>query len=74
MGIDSINIDSAADPQRPAHTLLLAAGIPWWSTSRASTGCPRPDSGCTRARVPAPVTGMGTFPVGRAYAILVELS
>ena len=28
VGIDGQNIDSTADPARPAHTLLLAAGIP----------------------------------------------
>jgi kynurenine formamidase len=28
VGIDCANIDSMKDPARPAHTLLLAAGIP----------------------------------------------
>ena len=28
VGIDSLNIDSTADPERPAHSLLLRAGIP----------------------------------------------
>jgi kynurenine formamidase len=28
VGIDSVNIDDMADLTRPAHTLLLAAGIP----------------------------------------------
>jgi kynurenine formamidase len=28
VGIDSVNIDDMADPRRPAHTLLLGAGIP----------------------------------------------
>lgn len=28
VGIDSVNIDDMADPTRPAHTLLLGAGIP----------------------------------------------
>jgi kynurenine formamidase len=28
VGIDSVSIDDMADPERPAHTLLLAAGIP----------------------------------------------
>ena len=28
VGIDSVNIDDTADPTRPAHSLLLAAGIP----------------------------------------------
>ena len=28
VGIDSLNIDDTSDPARPAHTLLLGAGIP----------------------------------------------
>src|SRR5438874_13486207 len=28
VGIDSLNIDDTGDPSRPAHTRLLAAGIP----------------------------------------------
>jgi len=28
VGIDAMNIDDTADGERPAHTLLLAAGIP----------------------------------------------
>ena len=28
VGIDALNIDDTADGERPAHTLLLAAGIP----------------------------------------------
>ena len=28
VGIDAVNIDDTADGERPAHTLLLAAGIP----------------------------------------------
>jgi len=67
VGIDSVNIDSAADPQRPAHTLLLAAGIP---VLEHLTRLDRlPASGFRLHAVPAPVRGMGTFPV-RAYAIV----
>jgi arylformamidase len=67
VGIDSVNIDSVADPQRPAHTLLLAAGIP---VLEHLTGLDRlPASGFRLHAVPAPVRGMGTFPV-RAYAIV----
>lgn len=28
VGIDALNIDDTADGERPAHTLLLAVGIP----------------------------------------------
>ncbi len=28
VGIDSLNIDSLADPHRPAHSALLQAGVP----------------------------------------------
>ena len=28
IGIDSLNVDSLADPRRPAHTVILDAGIP----------------------------------------------
>ena len=48
VGIDSVNIDSAADPQRPAHTLLLAAGIPVLEHLTGLDRLPAPDSGCTR--------------------------
>lgn len=67
VGIDSVNIDATADPQRPAHTLLLAAGVP---VLEHLTGLDRlPASGFRLHAVPAPVRGMATFPV-RAYAIV----
>src|SRR5208337_4494713 len=28
VGIDSLNIDDIEDPSRPAHTILLGAGVP----------------------------------------------
>src|SRR5262249_21760446 len=67
VGIDSLNIDETSDGSRPAHTLLLAAGIP---ILEHLTGLDRlPREGFRLHAVPAPVGGMGSFPV-RAYAIL----
>jgi kynurenine formamidase len=67
VGIDSLNIDETSDGSRPAHTLLLAAGIP---ILEHLTGLGRlPPEGFRLHAVPAPVAGMGSFPV-RAYALL----
>jgi arylformamidase len=67
VGIDSLNIDETSDGSRPAHTLLLAAGIP---ILEHLAGLGRlPDEGFRLHAVPAPFTGVGSFPV-RAYAIL----
>jgi arylformamidase len=67
VGIDSVNIDSVSDPERPAHTILLGAEIPIVEhlTGLASL----PPVGFRLHAVPAPVRGMGTFPV-RAYAVM----
>jgi kynurenine formamidase len=67
VGIDSLNIDDAADPARSVHTLLLEAGIP---VVEHLTGLSAlPSEGFRFHAVPAPVAGMGSFPV-RAYAVL----
>src|SRR5215469_1779827 len=67
VGIDSLNIDDTADGHRPVHTTLLGAGIP---IVEHLCGLERlPPSGFAFSAVPAPVRGMGTFPV-RAYAAL----
>ena len=50
VGIDSLNVDDTADPERPAYSGLLAAGSRWWSTSVTSSGCRRADSASTRSR------------------------
>ena len=67
VGIDAVNIDSMDDPSRPAHTLLLEAGIPIVEhlTNLAALVGRR----FTFSAVPAPVRGMGTFPV-RAFAMV----
>jgi arylformamidase len=67
VGIDSLNIDDTSDGVRPAHTLLLSAGIPIVEHLCNLRGLP--DSGFRVHCVPAPFHGMGSFPV-RAYAIL----
>jgi kynurenine formamidase len=67
VGIDAINIDDTGDPARPAHTVLLAAGIP---VVEHLTGLAQlPPSGATFTAVPLRVEGLGTIPV-RAYAQL----
>lgn len=66
VGIDSLNIDDIADQSRPAHTILLGAGIPICEhmTNLASLGSV---SGRLHA-VPIAWVGGATFPV-RAYVI-----
>ena len=67
VGIDSLNIDDIADMARPAHTILLGAGIPICEhmTSLASI-----ESGRGRLHaVPISWVGGATFPV-RAYAVI----
>jgi arylformamidase len=67
VGIDSVNIDDIADPARPAHSLLLAAGIP---VVEHLTGLAQlPLTGARFTAAPAAVVGFGTFPV-RAFAVI----
>ena len=65
VGIDSVNIDDTRTGERPAHTTLLAGGIPVVEHLRGLGEVP--STGFTFTAVPAPVVGFGTFPV-RAYA------
>jgi len=69
VGIDSLNIDDAADGARPAHTLLLGAGIP--IVEHLCGLRELPDDGFRFFAVPVKVRGMGSFPV-RAFAVLEE--
>jgi arylformamidase len=67
VGIDAINIDDTADPERPAHSLLLGAGIP---VVEHLTGLEQvPPGGALFSAVPLRIRGFGTIPV-RAYARL----
>jgi len=67
VGIDSVNIDDTTDGTRPAHTLLLAAGIPIVEHLKNLEALP-----ATAFRffaVPPRFQGVGTFPV-RAFAVV----
>jgi arylformamidase len=67
VGIDSVNIDDIADKRRPAHTLLLGAGIP---VVEHLTGLDQlPPTGARFTAVPPPFAEFGTFTV-RAYAAI----
>ena len=66
VGIDSLNIDNIEDMSRPAHTILLGAGIPvcehMTNLAAVATGAGRLHA------VPIAWVGGGTFPV-RAYVV-----
>jgi kynurenine formamidase len=67
IGIDSLNVDSLADPRRPAHTAILDAGIP---LVEHLTGLEQlPPEGWRFFAVPPRIRGMATFPV-RAFALI----
>jgi kynurenine formamidase len=67
VGIDSINIDDMGDARRPAHSRLLAAGIPIVEHLRGLEQLPA--SNFRFSAAPPRIQGLGTFPV-RAYAIV----
>ena len=67
VGIDSVNIDDMADLSRPAHTLLLAAGIP---ICEHMTNLDQVGPGGYLHAVPIAWAGGATFPV-RAYVLYV---
>ena len=67
IGIDSLNVDSLGDPRRPAHTVILDAGIPLVEHLTGLDGLP-PD-GFRFFAVPPRIRGMATFPV-RAFALI----
>lgn len=68
VGIDSVNIDDVspdAAGARPAHSILLAAGIP--IVEHLTNLAAVPTTGACFSAVPPRVAGFATFPV-RAYA------
>ncbi|MGH3500038.1 MAG: cyclase family protein [Nocardioidaceae bacterium] len=65
VGIDSVNIDDTTMGERPAHTVLLAAGIP--VVEHLTNLAALPASGARFTAVPPAVRGLATFPV-RAFA------
>ncbi|MGH9901091.1 MAG: cyclase family protein [Pyrinomonadaceae bacterium] len=67
IGIDSYNIDDTDDRTRPAHSILLAAGIPIVEHMRNLESLP--DRGYRFFAVPVKVKDFGTFPV-RAFAVV----
>ena len=67
VGIDSYNIDDTADLARPAHSILLGAGIP--IVEHMCNLRELPKNNFKFFAVPAKISGMGTFPV-RAFAIV----
>ncbi len=67
VGIDSVNIDNMNDGARPAHTLLLGAGVP--IAEHLCNLDKLPLSGFRFHAVPVKFRGVGTFPV-RAYAVI----
>ncbi len=73
VGIDSVNIDDtspAAAGERPAHTLLLAAGIP--IVEHLTNLGELPPAGARFTAVPPRIIAFGTFPV-RAFATVPYL-
>ena len=67
VGIDSVNIDDIDDPSRPAHSILLGAGIP---IVEHLTGLGQlPPHGARFTATPPLLAQFGTFPV-RAFAAL----
>jgi kynurenine formamidase len=67
VGIDSYNIDDTADGRRPAHSTLLANGIP--IVEHLCGLSDLPDQGFKFFAVPVKVQRFGTFPV-RAFGIV----
>ncbi len=66
VGIDSLNIDDIGDMSRPAHTMLLGAGVP---VCEHMTNLSALQSGVGRLHaVPIAWAGGATFPV-RAYVV-----
>ncbi|HJY60241.1 MAG TPA: cyclase family protein [Streptosporangiaceae bacterium] len=70
VGIDSVNIDDIqGGGRRPAHSILLRAGIP---VVEHLTGLSQlPPTGFRFTAAPIPLAGFGTFPT-RAYATVPE--
>ena len=67
VGVDTYNIDDTADATRPAHSILLGAGIP--IVEHMCNFVELPESGFRFFAVPVKVKAFGTFPV-RAFAIV----
>lgn len=66
-GIDCANIDDMQNPERPAHTLLLAAGIP--IVEHLCNLDQLPPTGFRFHAAPPAISGGTSFPI-RAYAVI----
>jgi arylformamidase len=66
VGVDCANIDNMQDPTRPAHTVLLAAGIPIVEHLTALDGLP--GNNFRFFAVPPAIAGGTSFPI-RAFAM-----
>jgi kynurenine formamidase len=67
LGADSLNVDNIENLSRPVHNTVLGAGIP---LIEHLTNLNRlPDDGARLTALPAPIHGVGSFPV-RAVAVL----
>ncbi len=67
VGIDCANIDNMQDPARPAHTILLEAGIP--IVEHLCNLDELPPAGFRFHAAPPAIAGGTSFPV-RAYAVI----
>ena len=69
VGIDALNVDDTSQKSRPAHTVLLAAGIP--IVEHLTNLAELPASGALFTALPLRIQGLGTFPV-RAIASIPD--
>ncbi len=67
VGIDSFNIDGTSDGSRPAHSILLAHGIP--IVEHLCGLSDLPDQNFKFFAVPIKIRGFGSFPV-RAFGVV----
>ncbi|MGW5219846.1 cyclase family protein [Nocardia sp. NPDC004085] len=61
VGIDSLDVDDTSLPTRPCHHTLLGAGIP--IIEQMTNLDALPGTGARLVALPAPVHGMGSFPL-----------
>jgi arylformamidase len=67
VGIDALNVDDAGNPARPAHTILLGAGIPIVENLRQLDQLP--EKGFRFTAAPVRIAEGSAFPV-RAFAVV----
>ncbi len=69
VGVDFLNVDNTADPERPVHTRLLKAGI--LIVENLTNLSALPANGFLFSAVPLRIKKGASFPV-RAYAELAD--